>query len=399
MAAGAPQRLQTRIADHQLHHGDSDMNAHQHRPTRRLLCALGLIACVTSTAAYAVGDFYQQHNLVSDGFVPADNKDPNLVNGWGVAFNPFGPVWVADNGTGLSTIYNGDGKPQPLVVQIPAPAGSGGTGTPTGIVFNGSGDFVVGNGTTSGPSRFIFATEDGVIAGWSPTVDMTHVIRVVDNSASIGAVYKAIALSAGGSGSLLYAADFHNNRIDVFDREFKPVTLAGDAFSDPGLPAGFAPFGLQAIHGDLYVSYAKQDADKRDDVKGQGLGFVDVFDPNGHLIRRLISQGALNAPWGMALAPAGFGKFANRLLVGNFGDGTINAYDLATGNFVGRIKQADRRPVAIDGLWGLAFGNGFANQPVNTLFFAAGPADESHGLYGRIDVSPSEAHDNGNGAD
>jgi uncharacterized protein (TIGR03118 family) len=375
------------------------MNIRRSHQINRFVYALGLVACIASTASHAAGDFYQQRNLVSDGFVPADNKDPNLVNAWGVAFNPFGPVWVADNGTGLSTLYNGDGKPQPLVVQIPAPAGSGGNGTPTGTVFNGSNDFVVSNGTASGPSRFIFATEDGVIAGWSPAVDMTHAIRAVDNSSTTGAIYKAIALSAGGNGNLLYAADFHNNKIDVFDRDFKLVSLPGDAFSDPNLPAGFAPFGLQAIHGDLYVSYAKQDADKHDDVKGKGLGFVNVFDPNGHLIRRLVSQGALNAPWGMVLAPAGFGKFANRLLVGNFGDGMINAYDLATGRFIGRLKQADRRPVAIDGLWGIAFGNGFANQPVNTLFFAAGPADESHGLYGRIDVSPSEAHDDSNDAE
>jgi uncharacterized protein (TIGR03118 family) len=369
------------------------MNTHHRCQVRRLVCALGLISCITSVASYAAGDFYQQHNLVSDGFIPADNTDPNLVNGWGVAFNPFGPVWVADNGTGVSTIYNGAGKPQSLVVQIPAPAGSSDKGNPTGIVFNGSNDFVVGSGNTTGPSRFIFATEDGVIAGWSPTVDMTHAIRVVDNSASTGAVYKALALSAGGNGSLLYAADFHNNKIDVFDREFKPVTLSGDAFTDPDLPAGFAPFGLQAIQGDIYVAYAKQDADKRDEVAGRGLGFIDVFDPNGHLIRRVVSQGALNAPWGMTLAPAGFGKFANHLLVGNFGDGTINAYDLATGHFAGRLKEADRRPIKIEGLWGIAFGNGFANQPVNTLFFASGPADEKHGLYGRIDVSSSEAHD------
>jgi uncharacterized protein (TIGR03118 family) len=359
------------------------------------MCAIGMIACVAAAPSYAAGDFYQQHNLVSDGFVPADNKDTNLVNAWGVAFNPFGPVWVADNGTGVSTIYDGAGKPQPLVVQIPGPAGMNGPGTPTGIVFNGSSDFVVSNATASGPSRFLFATEDGVIAGWSPVVDMTHAIRVIDNSASTGAVYKGIALSAGGNGSLLYAADFHNNKIDVFDRSFKPASLPAGAFTDPALPAGFAPFGLQQIHGDIYVSYAKQDADKRDDVKGKGLGFVNVFDPNGTLIRRLITQGALNAPWGMALAPAGFGKFANRLLVANFGDGKINAYDLATGQFVGKLKEADRRPVQIDGLWGIAFGNGFANQPVNTLYFAAGPADESHGLYGRIEVSPSDAHDDG----
>jgi uncharacterized protein (TIGR03118 family) len=353
---------------------------------------LGLLALVVSPTALAATDFYQQHNLVSDGFVPADNHDSNLVNGWGVVFNPFGPVWVADNGTGVSTLYDGAGKPQPaaqpLVVQIPAPANASGPGTPTGIVFNASTGFTVSKGGVSGPSRFIFATEDGVIAGWAPNVDPTHAILVVDNSASTTAVYKGLAMSAGGSGSLLYAADFRNNRIDVFDASFKPVTLQAGAFSDASLPSGFAPFGVQAINGDIYVSYAKQSADKHDDLAGKGNGFVNVFDPNGHLIRRVVSQGDLNSPWGMTLAPAGFGKFGNRLLVGNFGDGLINAYDPMTGQFVGQLTEPDQRPIQIDGLWGLAFGNGFNMQPVDTLFFAAGPGAEKHGLYGRIDVAP-----------
>ncbi|MGZ3237983.1 MAG: TIGR03118 family protein [Burkholderiaceae bacterium] len=343
-------------------------------------------------AAHAVSDFYQQHNLVSDGFVPADNSDQNLINSWGLAFNPFGPVWVADNGAGVSTLYDGDGKLQPLVVQIPTPAGAPGKGTPTGIVFNGSTGFAVTVGSTSGPSRFIFATEDGVIAGWAPTVDATHAIRVIDNSKTTAAVYKGLALSAGGNGSLLYAADFHNNKIDVFDSSFKAMTLTG-TFSDPNLPAGFAPFGIQAINGNIYVSYAKQDDKKHDDVAGKGLGFINVFDPNGHLIRRVVSWGSLNSPWGMTLAPAGFGKFSNRLLVGNFGDGKINAYDIATGQFIGKLKSLDKHAIQISGLWGLAFGNGFVKQPVNTLFFAAGPGDEAHGLYGRIEIAPGEDRD------
>jgi uncharacterized protein (TIGR03118 family) len=299
----------------------------------------------------------------------------------------------------VSTLYDGNGvpqplSPQPLVVQIPSPAGSDGPGNPTGIVFNASSGFVVSQGGASGASRFIFATEDGVIAGWAPNVDPTHAIRVVDNSATSGAVYKGLALSAGGKGSLLYAADFHNSRIDVFDSTFKPVTdLSANAFSDPALPAGFGPFGLQAIGGNIYVSYAKQDAAKHDDVAGKGLGFINVFEPDGTLIGRLVSRGRLNSPWGMALAPAGFGKFAGRLLVGNFGDGNIHAYDFATGRFVGTLKDPGRRPVQIDGLWGMAFGNGFADQPVNTLFFAAGPGDEKQGLYGRIDVSSAEGQD------
>ena len=371
------------------------MNACYRSKIVRFICTLAVVILVASPAAQAAGGFYQQHNLVSDGFIPADNTDPNLVNGWGIAFNPFAFVWVADNGAGVATLYDGAGKPQPLIVQIPAPAANtDGTGTPTGIVFNASAGFMVSkSGGVPGTSRFIFATEDGVIAGWAPNVDATHAIRVIDNSVATGAVYKGLALSAGGSGSLLYAADFHNNRIDVFDSSFKAVTLPAGAFSDATLPAGFAPFGLQAINGDIYVSYAKQNAAKHDDVAGKGLGFVNVFDPNGHLIRRVVSRGALNAPWGMTLAPAGFGKFSNRLLVGNFGDGMINAYDLATGHFVGKLKTSNRRPIRISGLWGLAFGNGFLNQPVNTLFFAAGPGDEMHGLYGRVDVAPGDEDD------
>jgi uncharacterized protein (TIGR03118 family) len=376
------------------------MDARRYSSVIRYLCALGTLAlAMAQPPAQAAGSFYEAKNLVSDGSIPAVHQDPHLINGWGIAFNPFGPVWVSDNGTGVSTLYDGNGvpqplSPQPLVVQIPSPAGSDGPGNPTGIVFNASSGFVVSQGGASGASRFIFATEDGVIAGWAPNVDPTHAIRVVDNSATSGAVYKGLALSAGGKGSLLYAADFHNSRIDVFDSTFKPVTdLSANAFSDPALPAGFGPFGLQAIGGNIYVSYAKQDAAKHDDVAGKGLGFINVFEPDGTLIGRLVSRGRLNSPWGMALAPAGFGKFAGRLLVGNFGDGNIHAYDFATGRFVGTLKDPGRRPVQIDGLWGMAFGNGFADQPVNTLFFAAGPGDEKQGLYGRIDVSSAEGQD------
>jgi uncharacterized protein (TIGR03118 family) len=352
------------------------------------------LAFATAPAVHADGNFYRQHNLVSDGFVPADHTDLKLINGWGVVFNPFGPIWVADNNSGVSTIYDGLGIAAQLVVNIPSPSNRAGGGTPTGIVFNASTGFEVSKGN---PARFIFATEDGLITAWAPTVDLTHAITVVDNSAS--AVYKGLALSAGGTGSLLYAADFHNARIDVFDSSFKPVELPMGAFTDPTIPVGFAPFGLQAINGDIYVAYAKQNPAKHDDVAGKGFGFVNVFDPNGHLIRRVASGGKLNAPWGMTLAPAGFGKFSNRLLIGNFGDGMINAYDLATGRFVGRLKAPDGRPIKIDGLWGITFGNGFVNAPVNTLFFAAGPGAEQHGLYGRLDVAPGDAHDVGPDAD
>jgi uncharacterized protein (TIGR03118 family) len=356
-----------------------------------------ILLFAVSAPAQAAGSAYQTHSLVSDGFVPADHVDPNLANAWGIAFNATGPVWISDNGTNVSTLYDGQGNAithpvngvqVPLVVQIPGAGGNLAAGPPTGIVFNGSAAFEV---STGNPSRFIFATEDGVISGWSPSVDLTHAVTMVDNSPG-NAVYKGLALGAGGGGALLYAADFHNARVDVFDGKFAPVTSAG-GFSDPSIPAGFAPFGIQAIAGDIYVTYAMQDAAKHDDVKGPGLGFVDVFDGNGHLIRRLVSHGRLNAPWGLALAPAGFGRFGGRLLVGNFGDGTINAYDLANGRFAGRLRDADRGAIRIDGLWGIAFGNGFAGQSIDALYFTAGPGGEAHGLYGRIDTVPVSVDD------
>ena len=338
------------------------------------------------------GGTYQQRNLVSDGTIMAEHTDPNLVNGWGVAFNPLGFVWVANNGTGTSTLYDGDGNVQSLVVSIPAPGIATG-GTPTGIVFNATNGFNVTAGGKTGVAKFIFVTEDGIVAGWAPTVDGTHAITVMDNSATTGAVYKGVALSAGGNGPLLYVTDFHNNAIDVFDGNFAPVTPASaTAFTDHSLPKGFAPFGIQAIGGDIYVTYAEQDSDKHDEVDGRGLGFVDVYDPNGVLLRRLASRGALNGPWGVAQAPAGFGAFSNAILVGNFGDGHINAFDPVFGFWLGQLRGSNHQPIQIDGLWGMAFGNGFADQPVNTLFFASGPGAESHGLYGRLDAAGGNGH-------
>lgn len=342
--------------------------------------ALGLAA---APAVHAGDGGYRQRNLVSDGFAPAERTDANLVNAWGLAFNPFGVQWVSDHGTGLSTLYDGDGNPQSLVVQIPSPTADNG-GKPTGIVFNGSGGFAISKANVSGPSRFVFATDQGVIAAWAPNVDLTHALRVVDQSAQ-GAIYKGLAISAAGQGGTLYAADFRNARVDVFDASFKPITLAAGAFRDPYLPPGYAPFGIQAIGGDIYVSYAKQNAQRTNEVRGPGLGFVNAYTPAGRLIRRVASRGALNAPWGMVQAPVGFGRFGNALLIGNVGDGRINAYETSFGLPLGTLRDANRRPIQIEGLWGLAFGNGFANQPVDTLFFAAGSDQQRHGLYGRLD--------------
>ncbi len=359
------------------------MNPLSHASIARLCAPLALVLALAAAPATAI-DLFKQRNLVSDGGVPAAHTDPNLVNGWGVAFNPFGVVWVAAADGMVSTLYDGDGNVQSLVVQIPSPTMSIG-GNPTGIVFNGSSGFVTSAGGLSGPSRFLFATEQGVIAAWAPNVDLTHAIRMVDHSAH-GTNYKGLALSAGGQGQLLYATDFHHARVDVFDSSFHPVSLPTGAFSDPDLPSGFAPFGIQAIGGDIYVTYAKQDADQEDEVAGPGLGYVDVYTPNGQLIRRVASGGSLNAPWGIALAPADFGIYSNALLIGNFGDGRINAFLPTFGIALGPLRDQKFKPIHIDGLWGMQFGNGFANQPVNTLFFAAGPVAETHGLYGRLDL-------------
>ena len=321
------------------------------------------------------GASYKSTVVVSDGSVAAAYMDPHLKNTWGIAFNPNGFVWVANNHSDSSTLYDGNGIPQSLVVDVP--------GDPTGIVFNGTGGFNVSNGSTSSTALFIFAGEGGVISGWSPAVDASHALSAVDNSAS-GAIYKGLAIASKGGANFIYATDFHNNKIDVFDSTYAPASTAG-GFKDAAIPAGYAPFGIQAIAGKLYVTYAQQDGAAEDDVHGPGLGMVDVFDADGNLLQHLISGGALNAPWGIAMAPANFGDFSGKLLIANFGDGKINAYDPATGAMAGTLSQGGTA-IVLDGLWGIAFGNGLNNQPVNTLFYTAGPNNEANGLYGRIDL-------------
>ncbi|HTQ29594.1 MAG TPA: TIGR03118 family protein [Opitutaceae bacterium] len=320
---------------------------------------------------------FQQTNLVSDLPGVAAHTDPNLVNPWGISFSSTSPFWIADNGAGVSTLYNSTGTPQSLVVTIPKPGG--GTAAPTGTVFNG-------NSAAFGGDRFIFASEDGTITGWKSGTAAT---TLLDNSAG-GSVYKGLAISSGGGNSYLYATDFHNNRIAVLSSTGAP-TLTG-SFSDPTLPAGFAPFNIENIGSKLYVTYALQDAAGHDDVAGPGNGFVDTFNLNGDFLGRLTSGGPLNSPWGLALAPAGFGSFGGDLLVGNFGDGTINAYNPGTGNFVGTLDDPSGNPIVIEGLWGLAFGNGGSGGSPGTLYFAAGiPGDgeiEDHGLFGSLTAIP-----------
>jgi len=337
--------------------------------------------------AAAPGGSYLQTNIVSDVKGTARVTDPSLVNPWGIASGADTPFWIADNNAGVSTLYTGTGASvagAPTSVAIPAPAGSPATaaGAPTGVVFNGSPDFIVRLGAASGPSLFLFATEDGTIAGWSPMANLATAIIAADNSAE-GAVYKGLAIATDGSQAHLFAANFRENLIDVFDNSFQRVSKPG-SFSDSMIPAGFAPFNVANLNGKLYVTYAKQNGAKHDDVAGAGNGYVDVYDLNGTLVSRLISRGALDSPWGLALAPAGFGKFGNDLLVGNFGDGKINAFDPVSGKFLGSLSDQHGKTLNIDELWGLAFGNGQNTGDPNTLFFTAGIGGEKHGLVGSL---------------
>jgi uncharacterized protein (TIGR03118 family) len=358
------------------------------RTGRRRSLILTFVGAALAAAALAAGssaaerNAYTVHNLVSDQAGVAEHMDTNLVNAWGLDARPTSPWWVADNETDVSTLFNAAGvafppPPQsPLVVQVPH--------APTGLVANPGSSFAVQIGAASAPALFLFATEEGTILGWNPSVSPDAVVVADLHS---GAIYKGLAVAP--SGDRLYATDFHNGRIDVFDGTFTPVVSPG-AFADPSLPPGFAPFGIQAVGDRIFVTYAKQDADREDDVDGQGLGFVDVYDAAGVLLDRVASRGQLNAPWGIALAPADYGRFSGDLLIGNFGDGRINAFrQLPAGNYqhAGRLRSSDG-DLVIDGLWALQFGKGAANNGApNTLFFTAGPDDESHGLFGSITVS------------
>jgi uncharacterized protein (TIGR03118 family) len=334
----------------------------------------------TGAGAREQANIYTVHALVSDGAaVPAAATDANLVNPWGLTAGPTTPWWSANNKTNTSTLYTGAGAKLALTVGV--------AGAPTGVVFNANAaDFVVSQSGKSGSARFLFATEGGMILGWSSTVNGTTALVGADRS-SVGAIYKGLATI----NDRLYASDFHNARVDVFDASFGLVTLPG-GFRDPKLPKGYAPFGIQALGGNIFVTYAQQDAAREDEVAAPGHGFVDEFTPDGKLVARVVNSGKknapLNAPWGLTTAPADFGAFAGDLLVGNFGDGRISAYVQhgAAWVYKGQLRAASGTPIAIDGLWGIGFGNGAAAGPTNTLYFLAGPGDEQHGLYGSITV-------------
>ncbi len=317
------------------------------------------------------GDGYRQINLVSDVPGLARILDPNLVNAWGLSAGPTSPVWVSDNGTSKSTLYRGATKPGepagivPLVVSIP------GGGSPTGQVFNSTDQFLL---PTGGKAFFVFAGENGDLSAWNPAQGTAAALV----APSRGGVYKGLALLAGSSGNRLLAANFAANRIDVFDGAFKPVTMTG--FRGVGIPHGYAPFNVAVLGGRVYVSYAKQDGAKHDDVPGAGHGFVNVFTPSGKFVQRFASRGVLNSPWGLTIAPKGFGEFSGDVLIGNFGDGRIYAFD-RSGELEGTLRRADGHPLRVDGLWALMPGNGTAGA-TSDVWFSAGPAGESHGLLG-----------------
>ena len=367
----------------------------------RLSPLLATLAVVTVWPALASAQHYIQTDLVSNtGGTPAD---PNLRNAWGLVHSPTSPWWVSNNATGTSTLINASTTPvtiPPLIVTIPAPPGQSGNGTPTGIVFNGSStDFLL---APTKPALFIWVTEDGTVAGWNPSVNATQAIIKADNSKkptpAAGAVYKGVTIAVIDGQRYLLAANFRSGHIDVFDSSFTQVSLdkhAGDdddhgsqddqhPFEDERIPRGFAPFNIVSLGANVVVTYAKQDDARHDDVAGAGIGRVVVYSLSGKVVGRTENGSWLNSPWGVTLAPADFGVFSHALLVGNFGDGTIAAFNAVTGRFLGNVLKADGSKLSITGLWGLSFGNGGSSGPGNTLFFTAGPNGESDGLFGSL---------------
>jgi uncharacterized protein (TIGR03118 family) len=346
-----------------------------------------LAAIAFTLGAFPLCSAAQQYTvtgLVADQSGVAAAADPNLVNPWGISRSSTSPWWAADNGTGLSTLYDGAGAAKSLVVTIPTgdPSMSS-TGTPTGTVYNGSTGFALTNGK---PAVFLFVTEDGTISGWNG--GSSAVIMVNTKSAS---VFKGMALATlpipHGSGStFMYVADFRKGRVQVYDSSFNHVRVIEELFRDEFLPPGYAPFNIQNIGGELYVTFARQDAQKHDEIDGPGKGYVDVFSPFGFLLRRLEHSPWLNGPWGLAMAPGDFGIYSHDLLVGQFGSGDIAVYDPVTGAFKDVLRDSSNSPISISGLWGLSFGSDSTtgSGPATTLYFAAGSDGEQHGLFGTI---------------
>ena len=328
---------------------------------------------------------YTVTNLTSDGSITANNTDLNLVNPWGMARSSGSPWWFSDNGTGLSTLYDGTGATQSLVVTIPA-AQNGQTGTPSGAVYNPTTAFAI---TSGHPAVFMFATEDGTVAGWNGG---TTAVTLIKNA---NAVYKGLTIATWNGNQVLYVTNFHSGRVEAYDANFNPIHLSGHAFKPDGFEGfgggrdggydfnffSFSPYNIQNIGGTLFVTFAEPDSARHDNVAGAGLGLVASFTPSGELIQVYQHGSFLNGPWGLAMAPSDFGGFSHCLLVGNFSSGQIVAYNVETGKYVGTLLDPGGNTITIDGLWGLSFGNGGKAGPLNTLYVTSGPSDESHGLF------------------
>lgn len=356
------------------------MTPNPFRHTIASACAIALAAAGYLSAANS----YLVHNLVADQPGVADHTDPNLVNPWGNAFSATSPFWIGNNSTGTSTLYDGTGTASAIIVAIPAAGGATTPGPVTGVIQNSvTTAFQIATGKQS---QFAFCSEDGVISGWNSTVDASHAKVLLDNSKT-KAVYKGcVAATPTGGTPQMYLANFNSGKVEVYDQTMAPVTAS---FTDPKVPAGFAPFDIAVLGGKIYVAYAKQDAQKHDDVPGAGNGYVSVFDLAGNLLQSLIAGGNLNSPWGMAIAPATFGDFQGTLLVGNFGDGKINGYNLTTGQAFGPLNDTKGNPIVIPGLWSIEVGNNGKGVDPTAIYFTAGTAGENHGLFGSIQAAPN----------
>jgi uncharacterized protein (TIGR03118 family) len=366
---------------------------------RRFFAAILCAATTLLLTMPALAQHYTRTDLtvdVSATSLGAPNQDANLVNSWGLSRSSGSPWWVSDNGTGVSTLYNGSGVPQPagkpLIVTIPLPGGANGASAPTGTAFNFTSAFQVAPGLKS---LFMFVTEDGTISGWNPGADATHaIIKVPQNGQKPTAVYKGVALAMTPHGPRLYATDFVSGRVQVYDGNFNGVHTEEWAFRDPTLKKDFVPFNIQNVGGNLFVTFAVRKPGEKDEEHGPGLGGAAIFNSDGRLLTRFERGNWFNAPWGIAQSPADFGVFAHRILIGNFGDGTINAFNAVTGKHEGALLDANGNLLIIDGLWALSFGNDANAGAALKLFFTAGPNDESNGLLGNITPVASESRGN-----
>jgi len=371
-------------------------------PPRRLALESLDSRCLPSTAQGFVTT-----NLVSNVPGLAAHTDPNLVNPWGFTLNAQGQFLISNNHSGTASLVAADGSQQAKPITIPSPSQNEATSSPNGQIVNTTSDFVFSKGDRKAPATILFSTEDGTIAAFNPNVDPRSAVIVADQSSS-EAIYKLLDMGSAGGANYLYATDFHNGKVDVFDAKFGLHTFFQGQFTDPNAPAGYAPFGIHNFGGVLFVTFAKQDEDGEDDASGPGNGFIDRFDTSGHFLGRFATGASvggplkeLNSPIGMTMAPAGFGRFGGALLVGNFGDSHVNAFNMKTGRFLGQLQDAAGRPLVLantssssdsaetEGLWGIAFGNGRGGAGANTLFFASGINDEEDGLFGMVNVAPS----------